>query len=295
MTIKTQILCAFVESQGMSVMAEQPIMHVMTFFSEYVKMRQQGSSVDEAAHELQHAAHVLNKKDLDELALLTQNWEARYGRQMHQSMTSSAIRRITPENASPRPNSPIRPLPAKNAAPARNVIRPLKIAKRDDTPMTCPQCSKPNRSDEYYCYSCGHMLITRTSTRQLDETQGSPTVVNATYFGPRFALVMTVRDTGQIIEFVPGNSEIVLGRRSKDSPVSADVDLSEHKAEALGVSRLHAMLKRQNDTLTIMDLNSSNKTYINGQRIHPHEVRALRDGDELRLGKMRFTVAFKPQ
>jgi pSer/pThr/pTyr-binding forkhead associated (FHA) protein len=44
-----------------------------------------------------------------------------------------------------------------------------------------------------------------------------------------------------------------------------------------------------------MDLNSSNKTYINGQRVHPHEVRALRDGDELRLGKIIFTVAFKPQ
>jgi pSer/pThr/pTyr-binding forkhead associated (FHA) protein len=47
------------------------------------------------------------------------------------------------------------------------------------------------------------------------------------------------------------------------------------------------------NTVVIVDLDSVNHTYINGQRLHPKEVRVLRDGDELRLGKLSIKVTFK--
>ena len=87
--------------------------------------------------------------------------------------------------------------------------------------------------------------------------------------------------------------ETTIGRTSQQSTVQPDVDLSVFDAENLGVSRLHVTLRRHEDTITVIDLNSRNATFINGQRLHPQEVRVLRDGDEIRLGKLTMKVAFK--
>jgi pSer/pThr/pTyr-binding forkhead associated (FHA) protein len=59
------------------------------------------------------------------------------------------------------------------------------------------------------------------------------------------------------------------------------------------VSRMHAGLRRQGDTLVLTDLGSLNYTFINGQRVHPHEVRILRNGDELRIGQLKMRVYFR--
>ena len=53
------------------------------------------------------------------------------------------------------------------------------------------------------------------------------------------------------------------------------------------VSRKHAKFAVKNEKLFIEDLNSSNGTYINGERIKSAE---LRNGDELRLDEFVFTV-----
>ncbi|NJL93362.1 MAG: FHA domain-containing protein [Anaerolineae bacterium] len=52
-------------------------------------------------------------------------------------------------------------------------------------------------------------------------------------------------------------------------------------------------MERQNQTLTLVDNNSVNYTFINGERVHPHERRVVRDGDELRLGKLTLRVSFQ--
>jgi two-component system, NtrC family, sensor kinase len=47
------------------------------------------------------------------------------------------------------------------------------------------------------------------------------------------------------------------------------------------VSRHHAEIRRANDEYAISDLNSSNGTFVNGQRVHHHQ---LVSGDQLQLG-----------
>ena len=66
------------------------------------------------------------------------------------------------------------------------------------------------------------------------------------------------------------------GRRATDFNANPDIDLGPFQAWDYGVSRLHAKLRFQDNTLTITDLDSVNHTYINGQRLHAHEVRVLR-------------------
>jgi pSer/pThr/pTyr-binding forkhead associated (FHA) protein len=72
-----------------------------------------------------------------------------------------------------------------------------------------------------------------------------------------------------------------------------DIDLTPYGADDKGVSRLHASLHRQEETLVLSDLGSVNHTFINGQRLHAHEVRVLRDGDEIRLGRLVLYAYFR--
>jgi pSer/pThr/pTyr-binding forkhead associated (FHA) protein len=58
---------------------------------------------------------------------------------------------------------------------------------------------------------------------------------------------------------------------------------------------LHVSYDARSHTICISDLGSANGTYINGQRLHPHEVRVLRDHDEMRLGKLVMLASFRRQ
>ncbi|NDJ75784.1 MAG: FHA domain-containing protein, partial [Chloroflexi bacterium] len=113
------------------------------------------------------------------------------------------------------------------------------------------------------------------------------------YFGDDMVLYIQVRGARQMIRIHPRAEEMVIGRQADDSAMVPDIDLAAFDAENMGVSRLHAGLKRQDNTLVLTDMGSLNKTHINGQRLHAHEVRVLHDGDELRLGRLQMRVYFR--
>ena len=88
--------------------------------------------------------------------------------------------------------------------------------------------------------------------------------------------------------------ETIIGR-SEGSTMKPDIDLSAHNASEMGVSRLHVALQynAKNNLLSVSDMKSANGTFINGQKLYPQEVRVLRDGDELRLGRLVLRVYFQ--
>lgn len=56
-------------------------------------------------------------------------------------------------------------------------------------------------------------------------------------------------------------------------------------ADQIGISRYHLKIDRDGEDFTISDLNSTNGTFINGERLAPHLPHKIRRGDELRIGK----------
>ena len=117
-----------------------------------------------------------------------------------------------------------------------------------------------------------------------------------THFTPTTTLLLFVRGAQRPLAIqMGGKPEMVVGRRAPDSNANPDIDLGPFQAGDYGVSRLHAKLRFQDNTLTITDLDSVNHTYINGQRLHAHEVRVLRDGDEIRLARLSMQVMFQHQ
>lgn len=78
--------------------------------------------------------------------------------------------------------------------------------------------------------------------------------------------------------------------RSGEFPLGPRTTMGRHPANTLRlvdreVSKEHALIEKVGTTYVLRDLNSSNGSYVNGQRIREHR---LRDGDEISLGNSRL-------
>lgn len=87
--------------------------------------------------------------------------------------------------------------------------------------------------------------------------------------------------------------QLFVGRRDRHtSDMQADIDLTPYGAQELGVSRTHAAVTVRSAGVSIIDLNSTNGTYLNGFALRPHQPYKLRHGDEITLGKLTLQVGF---
>jgi hypothetical protein len=99
-------------------------------------------------------------------------------------------------------------------------------------------------------------------------------------------------DSGQILP-LGDRTEFTLGRVSEAQPIMPDIDLTPYQAYASGVSRLHAVLKREGKRVFVMDLGSSNGSYLNGKRLKPNTEENVKHGDLLALGKLKIQILLK--
>lgn len=56
------------------------------------------------------------------------------------------------------------------------------------------------------------------------------------------------------------------------------------------ISRIHARIEKKNDQYFITDLNSTNGTFVNGERLLPNEQRRIMSGDKVNLATLRYIV-----
>jgi hypothetical protein len=166
--------------------------------------------------------------------------------------------------------------------------------------MKCAYCGTENREGVLFCEECGQALKAEVAnsvlpTRQL-ETTANNLAARATWgtarFGQDASIVIHIRDATDPVVLQPAK-KTVLGRADVTSTQKPDLDLTPYGALEKGVSRIHAAINRSEDTLTLVDLGSANGTHLNGQRLIPDQPRILRDGDEIRLGKLVAHIYFK--
>ena len=163
--------------------------------------------------------------------------------------------------------------------------------------IICPNCQHKEMSGATYCGKCGAQLIDMTiatqkihitETRQevarnTDRTQPSPPAQLQSWIS------LNLIESGQILPLAD-RTEFTLGRSVIGQPIVPDVDLSPYNAFANGVSRLHTILKFIQDRIVIMDLGSSNGTFLNGNRLSPHVETSVAHGDVISLGKLKMQV-----
>ncbi len=170
--------------------------------------------------------------------------------------------------------------------------------------QTCPQCGAPVEPGSAFCDMCGARLTAAPPSPPVyppGPAPGyppTPVPPPATYPPPYPPVYPTagavsgklvVQGTNAVLPFPPGKSEILIGREDPVSNIFPDIDLTPHGGDEGGVSRRHARIFAQGNQIFIEDLNSTNYTYVNQQKLTPGQPHPLKDGDELRLGKVRLT------
>jgi len=138
-----------------------------------------------------------------------------------------------------------------------------------------------------YVTGCCNDLVEKATAPLTD-------VLNQTaHFGARMNIVLEIRGTTKLFIFDTDKieRELILGRRNGHE--APDVDLYEYGGMEKGVSRRHASVLWRDGELHIVDNGSANGTFINGERLVPHQPRLLQHGDDIRLGFMVLRVRFE--
>lgn len=259
--------------------------------SEYTRMRDNGVEAKNVLQALRPHIEKLDKARRDELVGRIRAWESQ-----------AAPAALSPDktDTQPRKHAVIKPI-AKTASPASSPIEPKEVSMGDNDKsvdwITCPNCGKPNRPSGVFCYACGQLLEPikgSNATKQLADPNSLP---GSEYFGVESVLALRVRGTTEVFEVQPqkADHEIIIGRSTDGSAIMPDIDLNSKQAADLGVSRMHVAVHYDGgqNAILLSDLGSVNGTYINSQRVVPKEIRVLRHGDELRLGRLVLLVSFR--
>lgn len=163
----------------------------------------------------------------------------------------------------------------------------------------CQHCGYSNREGFYFCEECGQPIAKEapkeTATQKIDQSLEHyewRTSYGTAHFHQNATILLRIVDDSSPIQIKP-TEQVILGRKDADNRVSPDVDLAPYGGVEKGVSRIHAAILRTEDALLIVDKGSSNGTHLNGQRLVPQQPRVLRDGDEIRLGRLVAHIYFK--
>lgn len=131
-------------------------------------------------------------------------------------------------------------------------------------PVQCPVCKSPNPPGVIYCVECGLVL----SSALPDDVFGAPAVRPPCFVG----------EGGREHFLRPG--ENLVGREG-------DVLLADPR-----VSRKHAKAILQDGAVSILDLGSTNGTFVNGEKLDPNSPINLAEGDKVSFGGVEVVMSF---
>jgi FHA domain/zinc-ribbon domain len=145
----------------------------------------------------------------------------------------------------------------------------------------CPECGFQNPEAANYCAKCGALLHNQQESGETTQTfspeEGAEMLDALEDIGVDGPALIVRSGGGRSGEtFTPQGDKTMIGR-SPDNPVFLD-DVT--------VSRKHALLVERDGHWLIEDQGSLNGTFVNRKRVESAE---LSDGDELQIGKYRFT------
>ncbi len=164
--------------------------------------------------------------------------------------------------------------------------------------IECPACAHHEFVGTLYCSECGTRLIhvspmpTMTLSRERIAAEASATRP-ASPEGPELesGAILGLREvsSGKIVSLI-GRENYTLGRSIEGQAVIPDVDLNIFDAFDLGVSRLHAEIRLEDEGVHVVDLDSANGTIVNGKRLDPQDPHPLQHGDIIQIGQMRLQL-----
>ena len=166
------------------------------------------------------------------------------------------------------------------------------LAENKPKPLICPNCGHENNLNATRCAKCDLLLPATIPVSDLRPSERPAIPMEG--FGMAgqpltgSTLVLTVAGYPKPI-YVRRQPEIALGRSAPGEP-PPPVDLRRYRAQLMGVSRRHAVIRCADAGCSIEDLGSVNGTFLNEQQLNPHEPHSLKIGDHVRLGHLNMSI-----
>lgn len=162
---------------------------------------------------------------------------------------------------------------------------------------SCPVCNFKNEPNATVCANCHspleNVMIAQITTRRLTESVKllSQAELEALIksFIPAQGLTFYIINNGELVIVGEEQNELILGRKIDDSVKN----LINIGAYDVFVSRRHAKIIKTDHGYEIMDLGSSNGTWLEEQRLIPHKTYPLKSGAQLRLGHIQIMVHYQ--
>jgi pSer/pThr/pTyr-binding forkhead associated (FHA) protein len=85
---------------------------------------------------------------------------------------------------------------------------------------------------------------------------------------------------------LPSAAQAIVGRGDPVSNFFPDIDLNPYGAIDNGVGRRHVRVFIQGGQVLIEDMDSTNGTLLNNQKLAARQPQPLRDGDQIVVGKL---------
>ena len=235
--------------------------NIQDIFDEYTRLRLHGLEANEAINVLHSHIKKLSDARRDDLSMLIRKWEA-------QKTT------LIPENA-------------------RETLAQAQHERDAKKTIHCPNCDKANASDEVICSYCGYLIKNAELGTDLLPPQSGELIDDAIFPTDGLLILLSETDITYTLRPQLGLSRLTIGRHDDTSPI--DINLDNLNANEKGVSRLHATIIYDDisRTLSLLDMDSMNGSFVNEQRLHPSERRVIRHGDKLRFGNVVLKVQYK--
>jgi hypothetical protein len=170
-----------------------------------------------------------------------------------------------------------------------------KIKMEDNQGIFCPVCKRKNEHDSVQCAYCGAELEPAPPSPPTTEKLAGATIafpkpprIKTDVLIPEGGIAIFLMDTPSPLATLAVD-EFILGRVLEGS-LEEIVDLTPYGGFSSGVSRRHAMIRRKKDKFEIIDLDSTNGTWLNEKRLTPTKAYPLPNGATIRVGQLRLQV-----
>ena len=163
--------------------------------------------------------------------------------------------------------------------------------------VICPSCGSSNLPGTLFCVQCGTYLPSGGPLR----TEPLPDQEEGRSARPRLDddndevlvkpmnIEVDVLNTGRKI-VLSTEKEILVGRLDAAHGIFPELDMTPDGGLEQGVSRRHARIYAREGTCFVEDLDSTNGTFLNEERVTPYLPYAFKDGDLLTFGTMQLQV-----